>query len=145
MNIGKLAIGAIITFVIFFLTDLLWYGMLMKDSMTPMPGARAEPLMMYMIFGMLLYSIAFVYIYLQGVGKGSPAGEGARYGIWVTVLMWLPLAFIFYGLTDYAPLQEHLSEGVFRLVQAVVMGVVVAYATKTSSAQGKGAGGGDDD
>ncbi len=144
MKLGKLALGAIVAFVIMFLTDWLWYTMIMKDKMTHWSGERPEPLMMWLILGVLIYCVAFVYIFSKGVGSGAPVGEGARYGFWVTLLAWLPMGFVWYSLNSTSPLPEYLIDSVYRLVQAVVMGIAVAYLAGMQGDRGKTATGGDD-
>ncbi|MBK9985355.1 MAG: hypothetical protein IPP15_23950 [Saprospiraceae bacterium] len=150
MKLGKIAIAALAATVFMFLTDGLWYGIIMKDSMTPMPGARPEPDMVWLVLGMLIYCIAFAYVFVMGQGSGSPVGEGTRFGIWATLFVWIPMGFFWYALIAAAPLQEYLIDDVFRLVQTIIIGIIVAYLTGMSGHRGgevtpgKGATGGDD-
>ncbi len=150
MKIQKIAIAAVVAAVFMFLTDWLWFGMLMKDSMTPIPNARPEPLMVWLALGMLIYSFAFAYIFVAGRGSGSAIAEGARFGFWATLFAWIPMGFVWYGLTSGAPMSEYLTEDVFRLVQMVIMGIIVGYMTGMGGHRGgevtpgKGATGGDD-
>lgn len=142
MKTGKLAVSVLVATVFFFLTDWLWYGMLMKPD-TPMPGMRTEPLMVHLVLGMLIYCFAFVSIFSKMVGGGTPVNEGARFGMWAWLLAWLPMAFIWYALVDYITLQDSLIEAVFRLVQMAIMGILVAYLAGFGGARGKDATGGD--
>jgi hypothetical protein len=144
MKLGKILISTVVVTVIMFLTDWLWYGMIMKNSSTPIPNARPEMQYTWMIFGMLIYSFAFSYIFSQGRGSGSSVSEGARFGMWATLLAWIPMGFVWYGLTSTMPLSEYLTNDVFRLVQMMVLGIVAAYLTDTGGARGKTATGGDD-
>jgi len=129
MKLGKLAIGAVVAAVIMYFADWLWYTKCMVDYYTPMPNARPEPLMMWLILGVLVYSVAFVYIYTKGAGGGTPIGEGTRFGLWATFLAWIPMGFAWYALTNLAPMEEYLVDMAYRLVLSVGMGIVVAYVT----------------
>ncbi len=129
MKTGKLALAAIVAAVIMFLTDWVWFGMIMKDKLPPLPNARPEMDYMFLALGTLVYGLAFVYIFMQGRGSGSAMGEGARYGFWATLLAWVPMGFVMYGLTTTMTMGQYLTNDVFRLVQMMVMGVVVAYMT----------------
>lgn len=137
MKLGKIAIAALAATVFMFLTDGLWYGIIMKNSMTPMPGARPEPDKMWLVIGMLIYCFAFAYVFVMGRGSGSPAGEGARFGFWATLLVWIPMGFFWYALIAAAPLQEYLIDDVFRLIQTVVIGIIVAYLTGMGGDRGE--------
>jgi hypothetical protein len=99
----------------------------MKDSLTPLPNARPEMQFSWMIFGMLIYSFAFSYIFAQGRSTGSAVGEGARFGFWAALLAWIPMGFVWYGLTSTMPLSEYLMNDVFRLVQMMLLGIAAAY------------------
>ncbi len=143
MKIGKLLVSVIVATVFFFLTDWLWYGMLMKPA-TPMPGMRPEPIMWYMILGMAIYSYAFVTLYSKTSGSGTPVNEGARFGLWASLLVWIPMGFIWYGLVDYGTLSDSIIEMVFRVVQMSILGIIVAYlAGGGGGARGKEGGIGD--
>ncbi|HZV43258.1 MAG TPA: DUF1761 domain-containing protein [Saprospiraceae bacterium] len=141
MKNGKLAVAVLVAFVFFFLTDYLWYGMLMKPD-TPMPGMRAEPNMVYMILGMLIYCYAFVTFYSRTAGPGTPVNEGARFGFWACLFVWIPMGLVWFGLLEYGTISDTIIEMVFRLVQAAVMGIIVGYLSG-GGARGKGIGGGD--
>ena len=143
MKLGKLLTSTVVVTVIMFLTDWLWYGMLMKDSMTPLPNARPEMDFTWMILGMLIYGFAFSYIFAQGRGTGSAVGEGARFGFWATLLAWIPMGFVWYGLVSTMPLSEYLTNDVFRLVQMMIIGIAVAYTMGMQGDRGKSATGGD--
>lgn len=149
MKLGKIAISAVVIAVVMFLTDWLWFAMLMKDSMTPIPNERPEYLYVWMLLGMLIFGFAFSYIFNMGRGSGSAVSEGARFGFWATLFAWVPMGFVWYGLTSATPLQEYLTNDVFRLVQMVILGIIAGYMTGMGHRgeviqSGKGTTGGDD-
>jgi len=135
-------VSVLVATVFFLLTDWLWYTMLMKPD-TPPPGFRPEPLMVHLVLGMLIYSFAFVMIMSKTVGGGTPVNEGAKFGMWSWLLAWLPMGIIWYSLQEYQTMQGTAMEMVYRLVQCVLMGIIVAYLAGFGGARGKSAGGGD--
>ena len=143
MNLGKLAIGAVVSTIFIFLLDYVWYMVLMKDYFTMSPDAREQPMFLWLIIGLLIFSVAFVYIYIKGAEGGTPVQQGMRFGVWAALFMWVPMNLIWYALTSTAPLNEYLVDSVYRIVQMVVLGIIVAYVTGVPGTRGKGAGGGD--
>ncbi len=150
MKLGKIAITAVVLAVFMFLTDWLWFGILMKDSMTPIPNARTEYLYVWMGLGMLIFGFAFASIFVMGRGSGSAISEGVRFGFWATILAWVPMSFVWYGLSSTVPISEYQTNNLFRLVQMMIMGVIAGYLTGMSGHRGddakagKGTTGGDD-
>jgi len=142
MKLGKLAVCALVAFLIMFFTDWLWFGMLMKDSRTHWPGDRPEPLMMYLVLGVLIYAIAFAHMFGKYHSGGTPVNEGASYGFWVVLLAWLPMGIVWYALMDTQPLQEYLTNSGYRLVQQIIMGIAVAFLSGMGGHRGKGLDGG---
>ncbi len=146
MKPEKLVLAVVVAAVFMFLMDWIWYGMLMKDYFSVMPGAKPMPDMMWLILGIVIFSFAFVSIYAKGVSGGTPVGEGARYGLWITLLVFVPMGFIYYSMLTYAPLTEYLVDMVYRAIQLVIMGILVAYVTGLPATRndGKGSTSGDD-
>ena len=96
MKIQKLAIATVVAAVVLLLLDMVWYTMVMKDSMN-MPNQRPEPDMMWMIISYVIsttlvtlnqalmdsvYSIVkfillgIVIAYVAGGGHGDRQGGG---------------------------------------------------------------------
>lgn len=144
MNVQKLLIAIVVSTVFQFLLDYLWYGMIMMDNMTPMPNARTEPDMMWLILSYIIFSLAFVYIYTKGVEHDTKLNQGMKYGIWVTILTSVAMGFLWHGLTTSPPLSERLMDMGYSLVKYILLGILVAYATGLpGGTRGKGAGEGD--
>ena len=128
MPTQKLAIGTLIAFIFIFLLDYLWYGVLMSDFFTRIPGAdRAQPEFLWLILGTLSMAYAFCYIYYKGREKEKPVvAQGVRYGFVVCLLLFVPMAFIRYGVQQHAPLSEYLIDLVYRFIQIIVLGIIIA-------------------
>jgi hypothetical protein len=144
MKIQKLAIAAVVSTAFIFLLDYVWYMVLMKDFFTPMPNQKAQPDFMWLILGILIYSFAFVYLYTKTAGNGSMVNEGVKFGLWASLLAWVSMGFIWYSLLDGASMSEMMVDTVYRIVQMVILGIIVAYLTGVPGGmRGKGADGGD--
>ena len=98
---------------------------------------------MYLVLGILIYNVAFAYMFGKFSGGGTPVSEGASYGFWVTLLAWLPMGFVWYSLNSTSPLNEYLMDSGYRLVQMIVIGIAVAYLSGMGGHRGKGVDGGD--
>ena len=146
MSNQKLLIGTLITFAYIFILDYLWYGLLMHDSFASMPGVdRDMPIFPWLILGTLIMSYAFCAIYLKGREKNKPVvSQGVNYGILVLLLMFIPMLLIRYAVVAYAPMSDYLLDLVFRVVQILILGVIVAKFFGLEGARpGKSGGGGD--
>jgi len=136
MNLGKLAIGAVVSTIFIFLLDYVWYMVLMKED--------EQPDFLWLIIGLLIFSVAFVHIYIKGAEAGTPVQQGMRFGIWAALFMWIPMNLIWYAVIKDHPLNAYLIDCVYRLVQMVLLGIIVAYVTGVpGGSRGKGADGGD--
>jgi len=138
MNLGKLAIGAVVSTIFIFLLDYVWYMVLMKED------GREPPDFMWLIIGLLIFSVAFVHIYIKGAEAGTPVQQGMRFGIWAALIMWVPMNLIWYAVIKDHPISVYLVDCVYRLVQMVLLGIIVAYVTGVpGGSRGKASDGGD--
>lgn len=137
-------LAAAAAFVLVFLMDYLWYGMLMRDFYTPMPNEREMPDFAWLAPGVLLYCLGLVYFYDKGFGvKDQYSSYSVKFGIWVTVMIWLSMALIWHGiLTDTGTMTELLVDVLFRLVQTILVALVIGKVLgKGGRGPGDGSGG----
>jgi hypothetical protein len=140
MKIQKLAIATVVGAVFLLLLDMVWYTMVMKDSMN-MPNARVDaagepaPDMMWMIISYVIFALAFVSIFSKWNGGGSKVNSGLNFGLWTGVMVGLGLNLMWFSLTTMMTLSQVLTDGVYTIVKYILLGIVVAYIA--------GAGGGD--
>lgn len=143
MNFQKLAIGTLAGAAFLFLTDWLWYGIIMKDSMN-MPGARPEPDFMWLIISYVIFSLAFVSIYSKWNSGGSKVSSGLNFGLWVGILGGLAMNLMWFSLTTTMTLNQALTDSVYTIVKYILLGIVVAYAYGMGDGvRGKASGGGE--
>ena len=143
MKIQKLAIGALVATVILFLLDWVWYGMIMKDSMT-MPGMRPEPDMMWLIIGYIVFSVGFASIYSAWSGGTSKVSSGLNFGLWTGIMVGLGMNLVWFSLSTNMTLSQAVTDAVYTIVKYIIMGIGVAYATghPGDGHRGKDTGGG---
>ncbi|MBP7240303.1 MAG: DUF1761 family protein [Saprospiraceae bacterium] len=126
MKIQKLAIATVVAAVVLLLLDMVWYTMVMKDSMN-MPNQRPEPDMMWMIISYVISALAFVSIYSKWNGGGSPVNSGLNYGLWIGLLIGLGMNLMWYSLSTMMTLNQVLVDAAYTIVKYIVVGIVVAY------------------
>ena len=140
MSTSKLAICAIVSTVFIFLLDYLFYGMLMVDSFHYC-CQKEMPDMVWIILGLLIFSVMFCHVYAKGVESDNKTQEGIRFGIVAALFTWIPIGFIMYSLLDSeqcGPLSEYLIDMVYRLVQMILLGIIVGNVSGvTASKKGK--------
>ena len=143
MKIQNLAIAAVAGTVFLFLIDWLWYGMLMKDSMT-MPDAKPEPDFMWLILSYIVFSVAFVSIYGSWSGGSSKVNAGLNFGVWIGMMVGLALSLLHYSLSTSMTLNHVLVNAGYTIVKCILLGIIVAYASgHPGGAGGKTIKGGD--
>ncbi len=138
MNFKKWLLASLIVWILVFLLDLLIHGTILMGyyeqtadrwlSQSEM-GAR----MWAMILGQLLFSLLFCAIYTKGLREGGLA-EGIRYGLWIGLLLNLPVFFIRWSV-EPLPGALLFLQSLFGLIATVivggVLGVVYGKVTKT--------------
>ena len=85
MNIKKLIILFVATFVAIFVTDFIIHGFLLKSMYMATqnlwrPEEEMHSLMAYMMAGKAVGALFFAWIFIHGY-KGTGVGEGVRYGL----------------------------------------------------------------
>ena len=128
MNFQKIATGAVIGTVFLFLVDWVWYGMLMKDQMNDSVG-RPQPDFMWLIIGYLVFTFAFVTIYLNWSGGSSKVNAGMNFGMWVGLMTGIGMNLINFSVTTILSLSQTFTEGAYMIVKFVVLGIIVAFVT----------------
>lgn len=128
-NCKSLLVTGLVVFIVMFILDFLVHGYLFKADYIRyanlmLPQKIMEARMPFMMLGQLLMSLLLVLVYSQGfTGKGS-AMEGARYGIYVGLLMTLPKAIMMYSWALY-PVVLLVKWGVAGFITIVVLGAII--------------------
>jgi hypothetical protein len=135
MTTNKLIISTLAFFVLFCITNLIWYTYFFPFQDT---AAREERLMTAVLPGALIASFMFSYLYGQLAKGGNKVREGFKQGSTLGTFMYLPLFLIFYGTRDTMPLAAWLMNAAFHIIQFGIFGIMVAHIRgKGASAEAK--------
>ena len=135
MTTNKFIISTLAFFVLFCITNLIWYTYFFPFQDT---AAREERLMTAVLPGALIASFMFSYLYGQLAKGGNKVQEGFKQGLTLGTFMYLPLFLIFYGTRDTMPLAAWLMNAAFHIIQFGILGIVIAYIRGTvTSAEAK--------
>lgn len=122
---------SIIVFIVIILYNMVFHGTIMENfyldnSELFRPQDEIQKGKHFMWLANLIYSCAFCYIYTKGHEKEKPIIQGIRYGLWISLLMWLPRALI--NITVYPhPKSLELTLFMGYTVQSILAGIVVAF------------------
>jgi hypothetical protein len=128
---AKFWISALVIFVIAFGLSFLVHGVLLFNDYMQLqswmrPQSEAHSLMLYMIVAQAVFSIAFVWVYLQGRSDRPWLAQGLRYGIAVAALTVIPTYLIYHVVTP-VPLGVALKQIVLDTIRVLLMGIAVAW------------------
>ncbi len=83
-----------------------------------------------------VYALLFVFIFTKGY-EGEGVLEGARYGLWIGLLIWIPMAYTFYNVLPI-PYSLAFKWWVFGTIQNIICGVVAALIYKPVTVKEEG-------
>jgi hypothetical protein len=91
MNWKKYAVAFVAVLVLTAVGSFLIHGMLLQPDYSQLPNLLrtqedAAPYFPYMLLNFLVFSLAFTWIYAQGVEEKPWAGQGIRFGLAVWLL-----------------------------------------------------------
>jgi hypothetical protein len=102
MNVQKLLTGTIVGAVVALIMGYLIFGMALNSYMAENASAKAEPDMLWLIFGHLAYGGLLTYIFLQWANISTPV-SGAKAGAIIALLGGLGFNWIWHGTSDMFP------------------------------------------
>ena len=133
MDVKKFVPAWIGAFVIFFLTDWLIHGMLLKQTYMDTAHlwrGESDTVMWAMLMGQLTLPLFMTWIFTQN-WENKGLSEGARYGVWIGLLL-IPTNWIFYAVMPL-PLSLALFWSVGGFAQCVLAGTIMAWFYRTPS------------
>lgn len=132
VNVKKLGIGIVASWVYIFVTDFVIHGMILKDlykrtASLWRPDAEMQSMMPAMSAGQFLMAATFMFIFTKGYQKGG-VSEGVRFGLvfWVLILSSYLMQYATTPLTQ----EVVVAWAATSLVQLVFGGVVAALVYK---------------
>jgi len=138
MNFKKWLLASLVVWVVCFILDWIIHGGILMGYYAATPQywlgeSEMTARMWAMILGQLLFSLLFCAIYTKGIREGGLA-EGIRYGLWIGLLLNLPVYFIRWSV-EPLPGALLFLQSLFGFVATVILGgilgVIYGKAAKT--------------
>ncbi|HKI77419.1 MAG TPA: hypothetical protein VKA26_02640 [Ignavibacteriaceae bacterium] len=133
----KVWTGFIVVFIVYFLLDWLINGVLLQSSYMAEEVAKlmrpeAEIQMWIIIVCDLFYAFFFTLIFSKGF-ENKGIMEGARYGLYVGLMVSLPMAYGTYAVMP-VPYSLAMQWFLYGLAVNIICGVVLTFIFKTKAA-----------
>ena len=134
LNVKQWLIASIAVFVVLSILEFLvgrfllgpWVAQLMPAAPQPENMMMAR---LWIYLGRLISSVMFAFVFTQGY-EGKPGiGEGLRYGLWIALMVQLPVFFTSLVTTSFG-VDFLITRLVASVVQMLVCGVVVGLIYK---------------
>lgn len=138
MDTKKFVAASLAVFVVSSVLNYICHGVLLQGAYQATaevwrPEADMNSKMPLMWATGLLISFLFVFIYSKGY-EGKGIMEGVRYGLWIGLLMSIPMAFNSF-VTLPVPVSLAMQWAVYGLIQYIIMGIVTAAIYKPAMAK----------
>lgn len=130
-EIKKYVMPTIIVFIVITIFNIIFHGMIMEKMYLANSHYFRNPDIIHkhkylMWIANLIYSFAFCFIYSKGHEKREDTlGQGARFGLWISLLIWVPQAIV--GYTIYPiPAVLQIRWLVGYTIQSLIAGMTAA-------------------
>lgn len=135
-ELKKYLIPTLAVFVVITIFNIFFHGMVMEKFYVKYSHIfRAQDIIdkyKYLMWtANLIYSAAFCYIYSKGHEKKNPVDQGFRYGLWISLLIWVPNALITYTIYPF-PKDLIYRWLIGYTAQSIVAGITAGYTFKGS-------------
>lgn len=129
-KLKKYLIPAFVVFVVITLYNMIFHGILMENiyldnSHLFRPQDEIQKSKFFMWLANLFYSVAFCYIYSKGHEKTEAVAQGIRYGLWITLMIWIPQALVNYTIYPH-PRSLELALLAGYTIQTLLAGITAA-------------------
>lgn len=144
MSSQKILIGSLIATVVVFALDYLFYGVLMMEYFASPTTDLESPRFLWIILGTFAFGLAFCALYAKAYNENKPTlSQGISFGINVALLVFVFTFLIKYGTSNVSSMSQILTETVYRTVQMVILGAIIAmYFGQITTKPGMASGGG---
>ena len=117
-------------FIVITIFDMIFHGSIMEKLYTLnshffRPHNVIEKHKYLMWIANFIYSSAFTVIYSKGHEKKDSITQGLRYGLWISLLIWIPHALVSYTVYPY-PKALQLAWLIGYTVQSILAGITVS-------------------
>lgn len=136
MDTKKYVIASGVVFVVYEILSLLIHRVLLDGAYQATasvwrPEAEMHANFPIMLVTAFIISFLFVFIFAKGY-EGKGIMEGVRYGLWIGLLMSIPMAFNSYA-TLPIPMSLAIKWFVYGVIRFIILGIVAAGIYKPSA------------
>jgi len=137
MNKKKYITASLVVFVAAFILDWIIHGLILLGTYKNNPGFFITEIggggIFYMIVKALIFSFLFCFIFTKGYEEKGIL-EGVRYGLWIGLLLWLPLMFSSWNTFQFTKVIPFwwLILGV---IQIIILGIITAAIYKPAKVE----------
>jgi len=135
MNIKRWLLGSLGVYIAAMILDNIIHGLILRECYVATANLwrpEAEMKMWITWIATAIFSLLFVYIFIKGY-EGKGILEGVRYGLWMGLLIYVPMAFGTYSIMPI-PCSLALSWLVLGTIEVIILGIVVAWLYKPAEA-----------
>jgi hypothetical protein len=139
LDVKRWVYASIAAFVVYSILEYISIQFFFKPSYPDLFPAVPEDQSMVLSrlwthLGRAIFSVMFAFIYTRGYEGKAGIGEGLRYGIWVAILVSLPLYLKSLVVSSF-PGGALFTGMLWSMVEIVLMGVLVGSIYKVSGQQ----------
>ena len=138
MNWNRLAVAALIAFVVLLVLNTAVYPFLFGEPVEQFVNERPSQQYLFTTLGLLTTALLLALIYPRGYQGGFPLLEGFRFGALIGLLVALPYAFFVYARAE-VPFSDLLIPVVWNTASWGFTGVAIALVYGRSARQRKAA------
>lgn len=130
-ELKKYLIPTVYVFLAIMVFNYIFHGVLMEklyltNSHLFRPQAYIHKHKYIMWLANFIYSFAFCYMYSKGHEKKEDTiAQGVRYGLWVSLLAWIPSSIVNYTIFPH-PAILHIKWMVGYTVQSILAGIIAS-------------------
>ncbi len=132
----KFWIAFVVIFVLTSVLGMLVHGIWLGPAYAELTGVmRTEEesmgLMHFMIIAHIFYAFGLCWVYRMGHDASKDwLGQGVRFGIAITVLIWIPV-YLIYHTVAYFPMDVVVKQISGELVSSIIVGLTLAFLHKS--------------
>ncbi len=131
MNWKRFALAAFVIFVLANINGFVIHSVILHDDYAGFPNLlrteqEVQGYIHFMTLGLLVYSLAFAWIYAQGISDTPWLGQGVRFGVAVWMMTSVPGFLTYYTVQPWPGMLVAKQIGL-ELVGVLILGVAVAF------------------
>jgi len=136
MNVKKWLLGSLAVYVVYIILDYIIHSVILMGTYEATSSAWRPMEEMSTVIPFIrdaVFALLFVYIFTKEY-EGKGIAEGVRYGLWIGLLIWVPIAYMFYNVLPI-PYWLAFQWWVYGAIQCIICGIVTALIYKPAPAE----------